>query len=68
MIARTRAAGASPGPLSVVPKNGIQLTFSKSQAATGRSAGTTTNNPHSPYTTLGIAASSSTTVRKTIAN
>src|SRR5262249_4350628 len=48
MIARTSDAGARPGPLSVVLKNGIHPSFALNQSATGRIAGTTTKSPHSP--------------------
>src|SRR6266436_130833 len=67
MIARTKAAGRSPGPLSEVPKNGNQPRLSLSQLAIGRIAGITTKMPHRPNTTLGIAANMSIIVRKTSA-
>ena len=66
-MARTRVAGRSPGPLSEVLKNGIHPTVSCSQLAIGRIAGMTTKMPQRPNTTLGIAASISMIMRKTIA-
>ena len=66
-MARTSVAGSSPGPLSEVPKNGIQPRVSLSQLASGRIAGMTTKMPHRPNTTLGIAASISMIVRNTTA-
>ena len=66
-MASTKAAGSMPGPLSEVPKNGNQPRLSFSQLAIGRIAGITTKMPHRPKTTLGIAASISMIVRKTIA-
>ena len=64
-MARTSAAGNSPGPLSDEPKNGIQPKVSYSQLAIGRIAGITTKMPQRPNTTLGIAASISMIVRNT---
>src|SRR5215467_12618502 len=59
MIDSTMEAGNTPGPLRSVEKNGTQLILSWSQLQAGRTIGITTNNPHKPYTTLGIAASNS---------
>jgi hypothetical protein len=67
MMARTKAAGKSPGPLREEPKNGIHPKVSLSQLAIGRIAGITTKMPHRPNTTLGIAASMSMIVRNTSA-
>ena len=48
MMASTSAAGSSPGPLSGVPKIGIQPRWPYSQLAGGRMIGMTTKMPHSP--------------------
>ena len=48
MIASTSEAGSIPGPLSGVPKNGIQPRWPWSQLAIGRTSGITTKMPHRP--------------------
>ena len=59
MIESTSAAGSTPGPLRSVPNGGIHPIFKCSQLQPGRMSGITTNKPHNPYTTLGMAASNS---------
>ena len=68
MMASTMAAGSRPGPLSDVPKNGMNPRYSLSQFAAGRMTGMTTKMPHRPNTTLGIAASMSMISRNTNAS
>ncbi len=60
MMASTIAAGNMPPLPRVVENSGMILRLSCSQSQPGRIMGMMTKIPHSPYTTLGMAASNST--------
>ena len=62
MIARISPAASTLGPYAGPAKNGVapRCSVSRRNGITcSRMSGTRTNTPHSPYTTLGIAASRS---------
>jgi hypothetical protein len=60
IIVKTMAAGNIPGPPGGVLKIGSQPNVLLSHRPSGNRRGIRTKMPHRPYTTLGIAAKSST--------